>query len=72
LESALDSAEVDALEPAWRTDVAEYRRLNSKAWIPWRWIRRSQRGGLMLPNIEAWIQSLGFLGGGCDEAGVED
>jgi hypothetical protein len=32
----------------------------------------SQRGGLMWPNIEAWIPKLGFLGGGCDEAGVED
>ena len=26
----------------------------------------------MWPNIEAWIPKLGFLGCGCDEAGVED
>ncbi len=59
---------------AWRIDVAEHRSLDSKAWISWRWTRRSRRGGLMWPNIEAWIRKLGFLGGhgGCDEAGVED
>jgi len=59
-------------KPARRIDVAEYRSLKSEAWIPWRWMRRSRRGGLMWPNIEAWIPKLGFLGCGCDEAGVED
>jgi hypothetical protein len=52
--------------------VAEYRSLDSNAWIPWKWMRRSRRGGLMWPNIEAWIPKLGFRGGGCDEAGVEN
>ena len=64
--------EVDATKSAWRIDVAEYQSLDSEAWISWRLIRRSQRGGLVWPNIEAWIPKLGFLGGGCDEAGVED
>ena len=51
---------MDATKPAWRFDAAEIRSLDSEAWIPWTWMRRSQLGGFDAAEIrsldsEAWI-----------------